>query len=171
MVNHVVIFFVVLKLVSTSLSYWLTARHGPVFFLGSCQVLVMQSFAVSFRTCGRRRRSPHRPCPFSALIRDLVRLAPLVFSSAPVCHQLTLPVKPLGVFHNGDVVGCNASSSTAVSSITSSIWTSSFVQIAVQSDHALQTGILVIAHHFADLDCFVCVSVVLRDSGVVATLH
>ena len=48
-VNRVVIFFVALKLVSFSLSYLLTARNGSVFFLGPCQVLVMHSFAFSFR--------------------------------------------------------------------------------------------------------------------------
>ena len=37
-VNHVVIFFVALKLVSFSLSYLLTARNGSVFFSGPCQV-------------------------------------------------------------------------------------------------------------------------------------
>ena len=49
LVNNVVIFFVALGLLSFSLSYWLTARKGSVFFLGPCQVLVVQSFAVSFR--------------------------------------------------------------------------------------------------------------------------
>ena len=48
-VNCVVIFFVALKLLSFSLSYLLTARNGSVFFLGPCQVLVVQSFAFSFR--------------------------------------------------------------------------------------------------------------------------
>ena len=47
-VNRVAIFFVALKL-SFSLSYLSTARNGSVFFLGPCQVLVMQSFAFSFR--------------------------------------------------------------------------------------------------------------------------
>ena len=36
------------KLLSFSLSYMLTARNISVFLLGSCQVLVMQSFAFSF---------------------------------------------------------------------------------------------------------------------------
>ena len=36
-----------LELLSFSLSYLLTARDGPVFFLGPCQVLVVQSFAFS----------------------------------------------------------------------------------------------------------------------------
>ena len=48
-VNRAVIFFVALKLVSFSLSYLFTARNGPVFILGPCQVLVVQSFAFSFR--------------------------------------------------------------------------------------------------------------------------
>ena len=48
-VNRVVIFFVALELLSFSLSYMLTARDGLVFFLGPCQVLVVQSFAFSFR--------------------------------------------------------------------------------------------------------------------------
>ena len=47
-VNCVVIFFVALKLLSFSLSYLLTVGNGPVFFLGPCQALVMQSFAFSF---------------------------------------------------------------------------------------------------------------------------
>ena len=38
-----------LKVVSFSLSYLLSARNVFVFLLGSCQVLVMQSFAFSFR--------------------------------------------------------------------------------------------------------------------------
>ena len=48
-VNRMVTFVVALKLLSFSLSYLLTARNGSVFFLGRCQVLVMQSFAFSFR--------------------------------------------------------------------------------------------------------------------------
>ena len=48
-VNCVVVFFVALKLLSFSLSYLLTAKSGSVFLLGSCQVLVLQSFAFSFR--------------------------------------------------------------------------------------------------------------------------
>ena len=48
-VKRVVVFFVALDLLSFSLSYLLTARNGSVFFLGSSQVLVMQSFAFSFR--------------------------------------------------------------------------------------------------------------------------
>ena len=48
-VNRVVLFFVALKLLSISLSHSLTAGNGSVFFLGPCQVLVMQSFAFSFR--------------------------------------------------------------------------------------------------------------------------
>ena len=48
-VNGVVEFFVALKLLPFSLSHLLTARDGSVFFLGPCHVLVMQSFAFSFR--------------------------------------------------------------------------------------------------------------------------
>ena len=48
-VDRVVIFFVALELLSFSLSYLLTARSGSWFFLGPCQVLVVQSFAFSFR--------------------------------------------------------------------------------------------------------------------------
>ena len=48
-VNRAVIFFVALKLSSFSLSYVLTVRNGSVFFLGPCQVLVVQSFALSYR--------------------------------------------------------------------------------------------------------------------------
>ena len=49
-VNRVVIFFIALGLLSISLSYFLIARIGSVFFLGPCQVLVVQSFAFSFRS-------------------------------------------------------------------------------------------------------------------------
>ena len=45
LVNRAVIFFVALNLLSFSRSYLLTARNGSVFFLGPCQVLVVQSFA------------------------------------------------------------------------------------------------------------------------------
>ena len=48
-VNDAVKVFVALKLLPFSLSYLLTARNISVFLLGSCQVLVMQSFAFSFR--------------------------------------------------------------------------------------------------------------------------
>ena len=49
MVNRVVIFIVALKWLSFSLSYLLIARNITVFLLGSCQVLVVQWFAFSFR--------------------------------------------------------------------------------------------------------------------------
>ena len=48
-VNDVVKVFVAFKLLPFSPSYVLTARNISVFLLGSCQVLVMQSFAFSFR--------------------------------------------------------------------------------------------------------------------------
>ena len=48
-VKRAVIFFVALKLSSFSMSYVLTVRNGSVFFLGPCQVLVVQSFALSYR--------------------------------------------------------------------------------------------------------------------------
>ena len=48
-VNDVVIFFVAFKLLPFSLSFLLTARNISVLLLGSCQVLVMESFAFSFR--------------------------------------------------------------------------------------------------------------------------
>ena len=45
-VNGVVIFFVAFKLLPFSLTYLLTAVNISVFLLGSCQVLVVQSFAL-----------------------------------------------------------------------------------------------------------------------------
>ena len=48
-VNRVVVFFDALEWLSFSLSYLLTAKNGSIFFLGPCQVLVVQSFAFSFR--------------------------------------------------------------------------------------------------------------------------
>ena len=48
-VNRAVVFFDALEWLSFSLSYLLTARNGSTFFLGLCQVLVVQSFAFSFR--------------------------------------------------------------------------------------------------------------------------
>ena len=48
-VNCVVVYFVALKLLSFSLTYLLTARNVSVILLGSCRVLVVQSFAISFR--------------------------------------------------------------------------------------------------------------------------
>ena len=48
-VNDVVVFFVATKLLPSSLSYLSTAKNCSVFLLGSCQVLVVHSFAFSFR--------------------------------------------------------------------------------------------------------------------------
>ena len=48
-VNRVVMFFVAFKLLPFLVSYLLIARNISVFLLGSCQVLVMQSFACSLR--------------------------------------------------------------------------------------------------------------------------
>ena len=48
-VNRVVVFFDSFELLFFSLSYLLTARDDSVVLLGSCQVLVVQSFAFSFR--------------------------------------------------------------------------------------------------------------------------
>ena len=42
-------FFVALELLSFSLSHLLTAKNGSIFFLGPCQVLVVQSFAFFVR--------------------------------------------------------------------------------------------------------------------------
>ena len=49
MVKRAVVFFDALECLSFSLSYLLTARNGSVVLLGPCQVLVVQSFAFSFR--------------------------------------------------------------------------------------------------------------------------
>ena len=48
-VNRAVVFFDALEWLSFALSYLLTARNGSIFFLGPCQVLVVHSFAFSFR--------------------------------------------------------------------------------------------------------------------------
>ena len=48
-VNHIVEFFDSFELLFFSLSYLLTARGGSKLLMGPCQVLVMQSFALSFR--------------------------------------------------------------------------------------------------------------------------
>ena len=47
--NHVVEFFDSFELLLFSLSYLLIARSGSAVLLGPCQVLVVQSFAFSFR--------------------------------------------------------------------------------------------------------------------------
>ena len=48
-VNNAVGFFKSVELLFFSLSYLLTAMDGSMFLLGPCQVLVMHSFAFSFR--------------------------------------------------------------------------------------------------------------------------
>ena len=48
-VDCTVIFFNSVKRLSFSLSYLLASRNGSICFLGPCQVLVMQSFALPFR--------------------------------------------------------------------------------------------------------------------------
>ena len=76
-VNDEVVFFVAFKLLPFSLSYLLTAKNISVFLLGSCQVLVLQWFAFSFRLSKVRSliewklSSFYRICCKHPIIRNL----------------------------------------------------------------------------------------------------